>query len=172
MDFIKQFYPDNFQYYLKLNMNIKRADLARYMILQKLGGFYVDLDVEFKVNVGDLVRVPSIPTFISYRSKEFEKHREPFAGNAFFGCVPSSLIMHAVVRHAMSYSNPLVKDVYGVLRHTGPMGLGLVVQRVLANPVDFPHEVILIYNSSVVGNIEDGPWAAVHRRKHRWGHDH
>ena len=171
MDFIKDSYPDYFQYYLKLNMNIKRADLARYLILHKFGGVYVDLDVELKRNLGDLVRVPAMPSFISYRSKEFEKHREPFAGNAFFGCAPSSLIMHAVVRHAMSYSNPLVKDVYGVLRHTGPMGLGLVVQRVLANPSDFPNEVVLIYNSSVVGNIEDDPWAAVHRRKHRWwGH--
>ena len=173
-DFIKRYYPNDFNYYLRLNMNIKRADIARYLILHKFGGAYVDLDIELKYPLGRLLHPPQAamasPTFVSYRSKEFEKHREPFAGNALFACVPNSPIMKAVLKHAKNYGNQAVKDVYGVLRHTGPMGLGLVVQRVAANPVEYPGELVIIYNSTMVGNVEDSPLAAVHRRKHKWGH--
>lgn len=169
MDFIKEFYADQFNYYLRLNMNIKRADIARYLILHKFGGVYFDLDVELKVPLRQLVP-PNEASFISYRSKEFEKRKDPFAGNAFFACSPASPVVWAVVRHAMGFSNPAVKDGFGVLLHTGPMALGLIVQRVQSRPADFvPNQIIKIFNSSVIGNVEDGPWGAVHRRKHHWG---
>jgi len=168
MDFIKEFYPNHFQYYLRLNMNIKRADIARYLIMHKFDGVYFDLDVELKVRMRQLVPPDAGLTFISYKSKEFEKRKDHFAGNAFFACTPVSPIIWAMVRHAMSFSNPAVKDVYGVLRHTGPMGLGLVVQHVVSRPNEYPAQSVRIYNSSAVGNVEDVPWGAVHRRKHKW----
>lgn len=175
IELIKIFYPSYLQFYLKLNMNIKRADIARYLILQKFGGVYVDLDIEFRGHVGDLI-MPSSPNavlrFVSYRSREFESKQQPFAGNAFFACTPKSPIVRDVIKHALTFRDQKVRDVEGVLKHTGPMGLGEVVAKYVHAGGGWA-EAIRMYNSTVVGNVEDGgkggPSAAVHRRKHKWG---
>lgn len=172
MDLIKLYYPSYLNYYLKLNMNIKRADIARYLILARYGGVYVDLDVEFRGHVGDLIMPPGPSAalrFVSYRTREFEQSQQPFAGNAFFACVPKSAIVRDVLKHALSYRDQKVRETEGVLKHTGPMGLGEVVAKYQREGV----EGIRVHNSTVIGNIEDGgpggPSGAVHRRKHKWG---
>lgn len=168
MDLIKSRYPGHFNYFLKLNLNIKRADVARYLILHRFGGLYVDLDVELRAPASQLLNPPTV-TFMSYRSKEFElKSIEPFAGNALFACTPKSPIMRAVLHQVMTHSNQASTDVIGVLRHTGPLALGLVVSRFIIRAKDF-HEVLQIFNSSSVGNVADGPLLAAHRQKHKWG---
>ena len=42
--------------YQALNMNIKRADLARYLLLLHYGGVYMDLDVELRSDISPVSR--------------------------------------------------------------------------------------------------------------------
>lgn len=184
MDFIKHSYPKYFPFYLKLNMNIKRADIARYLILHKFGGVYIDLDIEMKAPLSPLMRPsPSSPlAFITYRSKEFQNSHELFAGNAFFACPPRSKVLEAVLKLTTSYPQQKVTAVVDVLRHTGPLALGKALEMVRVSNSAFLNQKnnrssvssetsgeFRVYNCSIIGNVEDRPSSAVHRRKHRWG---
>jgi len=45
---------------------------------------------------------------MSYKSKEFEMNRQPFAGNALFAAKPQSEIVAAVIKHAMTFKDQKV----------------------------------------------------------------
>lgn len=49
----------------------------------------------------------------------------------------------------------------------GPMGLGRIVERYVKDPQNVNSSVVVL-PSAVIGNNEDSPNGAVHRRKHRW----
>ena len=120
--FIVKYYPMYSSYYYSLNMNIKRSDIARYLIVHQFGGLYLDLDIELKKDVQTVI--PSNAEFVSYISREFELKRvphakEPFAGNAFFAAIPGSKIIAAMLNHSVEFKRPHVRSVYDVLRHTG-----------------------------------------------------
>ena len=45
-DFVQQYYPQYWEIYQKFPYNIQRWDTIRYLILDKIGGMYVDFDYE------------------------------------------------------------------------------------------------------------------------------
>lgn len=51
--FVKQYYPEHYDFYLELPKKINRIDLARYFILHRLGGIYADMDYECLENFYD-----------------------------------------------------------------------------------------------------------------------
>eukprot|EP01034_Spumella_vulgaris_P026348 gene26348-32915_t len=113
-------------------MNIKRADFSRYLILHQYGGLYMDLDIELRRPVSEVIfpnngSEPHLQ-FVSYVSREFELSGAPFAGNAFFASVANSSIIQDMIAHTMSFQKQSVRAVNDVLAHSGPMGLGVQVQ--------------------------------------------
>jgi hypothetical protein len=121
-EFILIYYPQYDDYYKKLNMNIKRADMARYLILYKYGGVYLDLDIELKHPLNELLISNTFngetnknaeacrTEFFSYKSKEFEENKQPFAGNALFGSIPNhDEIIGKMIKHMMEFKHQKVK---------------------------------------------------------------
>ena len=104
--FIDKHYPRFIEYYELLNMNIKRSDLARYLILYTFGGVYLDLDIELKKPLRLLLKnnEPQKPIlFFTYQSREFERSKKPFAGNAIFGTVRGGEVLSLVVQHLINH---------------------------------------------------------------------
>ena len=171
-------------YFRKLNMNIKRADLSRYLIIYKFGGLYLDLDFELKESANLILNPPNYKhpvQFVSYRSKEFEGSRRVFfVGNAFFGAIPHSPILSHMIDHVFIHNNQRGRSVDQVLHHTGPFGFGISVKNYLSHKVGGNQhdpflylnlslkESIIIYNGKLIGNYEDKPKFAQHMRSHRW----
>jgi mannosyltransferase OCH1-like enzyme len=46
LQFVKDYFPQLLKKYVALPKNIMRADVIRYLIMQKIGGLYLDLDYE------------------------------------------------------------------------------------------------------------------------------
>jgi len=89
--------------------------------------------------------------------------------------VPNSTVLHRMIRHILTHKPQkyTVKDKEGVLMHTGPGGLGLVVEAMLREQQDTAHAPtsgtkVMILSGKVVGNVNDNPSHAAHKRKHRW----
>ena len=55
--FIRRESPEHWDLYQSLPRNIQRADLLRYLLLYRLGGFYVDLDVRCAIGIDRVRRV-------------------------------------------------------------------------------------------------------------------
>lgn len=51
--FVKQYYPEHYDYYQDLPKKKQRIDMARYFILHRLGGIYADMDYECRENFHD-----------------------------------------------------------------------------------------------------------------------
>lgn len=51
--FVKQYYPEHYDFYLELPKKINRIDIARYFILHRMGGIYADMDYECLENFYD-----------------------------------------------------------------------------------------------------------------------
>eukprot|EP00597_Dinobryon_sp_UTEXLB2267_P009612 CAMPEP_0170088068 /NCGR_PEP_ID=MMETSP0019_2-20121128/22403_1 /TAXON_ID=98059 /ORGANISM="Dinobryon sp., Strain UTEXLB2267" /LENGTH=227 /DNA_ID=CAMNT_0010306063 /DNA_START=316 /DNA_END=999 /DNA_ORIENTATION=+ len=106
-----------------------------------------------------------------------------FAGNAFFAAQSGSPVLKAMIEHIIGFSNPKSSSGVHVLQHTGPLGLGSVIH---TNPTilkssyltpfshsvdhnnDINETVVVFLPSNMVGNTNDRPSIAEHKRKHRW----
>jgi hypothetical protein len=181
-------YPEYKEFYLGLNMNIKRSDMARYFIVHSFGGLYMDLDVTLRGPAADII-LPRLPhqsqsatesyqfpiQFVSYQSREFRKSQ--FLGNAVFAAVPNSTVFLYMYRYAESHHLQNGRTIDQVLKHTGPFALGASAAMYCAdnNYSDIysgcPFEkgrTIFVHPSASIGNVKDSPKLAVHHRKHRW----
>lgn len=43
--FVRQYYPQYYKYYIKLELPVQKADLWRYLIIYHYGGWYCDMDI-------------------------------------------------------------------------------------------------------------------------------
>ena len=53
--FIKAEYPQYLQFFSSLKVNVKRADIGRYLFIHRFGGIYCDLDIQLLRNVSEVV---------------------------------------------------------------------------------------------------------------------
>jgi hypothetical protein len=71
-DMIAKHYPDFLDVYSSLSHHIMRVDAARYFILHRYGGLYLDMDYEVLVNFWD--RLPDdVPALIQSYSRYLER---------------------------------------------------------------------------------------------------
>lgn len=56
VDFIRMEYPQYLKFYLSLKLNVKKADIARYLCIHRFGGIYSDLDITLSRNITELVQ--------------------------------------------------------------------------------------------------------------------
>lgn len=87
MDLIKTHYSEHVQLFKSYNYEIQRCDAARYFILHRYGGFYVDMDVEC-ITSADAIRM------------EYNKNLYLVeTGNQVLGTRVSNLLMFSNPRH-------------------------------------------------------------------------
>jgi mannosyltransferase OCH1-like enzyme len=53
--FVKQNYPDMYNTYMSYPYHIQRCDSFRYMLLYKIGGVYLDMDIACKLSIDKLL---------------------------------------------------------------------------------------------------------------------
>ncbi len=53
--FFQQYHPQHYEWFKSMNMNIKRADIARYFILYTFGGVYLDLDMYLRTSLTEVI---------------------------------------------------------------------------------------------------------------------
>tara|TARA_R110000782_G_scaffold96340_9_gene180805 strand:- start:982 stop:1632 length:651 start_codon:yes stop_codon:yes gene_type:complete len=91
-----------------------KADIARYEILFKFGGFFIDADSISIKSLDDLLDNKFVTVY------ESEKHRKNLLANGYFGCTPKNRIMFNMInnvrnletnrminRHAWETTGPL-----------------------------------------------------------------
>jgi mannosyltransferase OCH1-like enzyme len=92
-DFILRYYPDYLCIYDGYSVSIKRAELARYLILYHFGGIYVDLDFEALRPIDNLLVDEELlfglePASHAARPGVRERGLEHIVCNAFMASVP------------------------------------------------------------------------------------
>lgn len=115
-DFVKLNFPDFYPKYISYPNNIMRADVIRYLIMYKIGGFYLDLDYEiFKpFDFEDALLV--LP-----KNRGIEAG-DPvnMIGNAIFASVPGHIFWKDVISYLASDSTIIISNEEKVIDTTGP----------------------------------------------------
>lgn len=91
--FVSANFPKILQAYDRLESNIQRADLIRYLVLYKIGGVYIDLDFECFKNLEGLLK-NEICVFSIEPAQHCDMHnKENLVCNAFMASVPDHPFM-------------------------------------------------------------------------------
>jgi mannosyltransferase OCH1-like enzyme len=124
--FIQQFYPQYWDIYNGFMYNIQRWDAIRYLILNEMGGMYVDFDYESILPLDDLLKEKSCGFALE------PKHTFPFFkkaimfNNALMFSIPKHPFMQAIINFVFSEHDfshfEISKEEY-VLNTTGPFRL-------------------------------------------------
>lgn len=114
-DFVKEHYPDFYPVFKGFQKNIMRADVIRYLIMDKIGGVYLDLDYEMlsPFDFGDESLV--LP---KNRSLAFGDNRDAL-GNCVFASEAGHPFWKDVIKD-LSDNPPVVNDYNEVIGATGP----------------------------------------------------
>jgi len=98
-DFVKKYYPQHWDIYIKYPYNVQRWDAIRYLILDKLGGMYVDFDYE---SIEPMNKI--IDDKVCCFALESPKHRFHFNGktvamfnNALMLSIPNHPFMKKII---------------------------------------------------------------------------
>ena len=102
--FINKYYPQYWDIYRSFQYDIQRWDAIRYLILDKIGGLYVDFDTEC-LQAHDCLLQEKTCCF----SMEPEKHRLNFKktvlfNNALMACIPEHPFMKKIIEAVFSYT--------------------------------------------------------------------
>ena len=122
-EFVKNHYPQFVNNYFNFKYNVQRWDAIRYLILDKMGGMYVDFDCECLNAVDDFVDNAGK----CYFSIEPEEHckdffRQDTFNNAIMASCPNhpffkKIIDHIFIEDSYIYTGYKVPDVH---KTTGP----------------------------------------------------
>ncbi|SFL63605.1 glycosyltransferase family 32 protein [Proteiniphilum acetatigenes] len=109
-DRMNKFVVDNYpEYWLKYNQfkyNIQRWDIIRYLILNKIGGMYVDFDYESVKSLDELLYDKTC--FFSQEPVSHYKNRENKIftfNNALMGSLPNHFFMTRTIKRIFSDNN-------------------------------------------------------------------
>jgi len=108
-DNIDEYLGEHREFYYKLRYNWSRIDFIRYLVLNKIGGFYIDLDIEpeFDMDLFDLLGKD-----IVLNKWMNEKTGKNTTNNALIGCRPgqlTSLINYSISEYKKKESMTIYK---------------------------------------------------------------
>lgn len=123
IDFVKKYYPQHLYVFHKYPYNVQRWDAIRYLILDKIGGMYVDFDYESIKPMNELL---ADKTCCFALEKEFTGNLFTIFNNALMLSVPNHPFIKRIVNFVLSrtvliqeYSNKTLS----VFNTTGPYAL-------------------------------------------------
>ncbi len=164
IDFISKHYPRYMKKYESFPYNIQRWDAIRYLILNKMGGMYVDFDYESIEPMDELIRDKTCCF-----AAEPDSHRRTYSmktdhifNNAMMLCVPNHPFMQLIVEEIFEkeVSNIPDKKFLHVLMTTGPWRLIELYSQLTSEEKD---DVYLIPAKYVT------PFTQTHARRFRLG---
>ena len=123
--FIHEHYPHYWDIYSRFPYNVQRWDAIRYLILDKIGGMYIDFDYESLHNMEELLKGKSC-CFALEPELHFSAHgrdkKYPVFNNALMLCAPEHPFMKKIIATVLSekmLAYEGIKEVC-VLSTTGP----------------------------------------------------
>ena len=130
--FIQDFYPQYLTAYKSFKYNIQRWDVIRYLILEKVGGVYVDFDYECLSPLDDVLKGKSC-CFASEPS-EYVKFfsKEVYFNNALMASIPNHPFMKIIIEAVFKETdNPKIypSKMIEVLETTGPLIITSLYER-------------------------------------------
>jgi len=159
--FIQDNYPEYRTVYDSFRFRIQRYDFFRYLVVYRLGGFYLDLDVFLVNDLIPLLMSECVFPFeelsgIPYLCKQFQMDWQ--VGNYAFGAQPGDRFLAAIIENCLraqsdpSWVAPMMKGIprpfhkeFYVLNTTGP---GLVSRTLAENP-DMAKNVNVLFPADV-----------------------
>jgi len=112
---VKEHYPQLLAIYQGVARPIMRVDMIRYMIMDRFGGLYLDLDYEF-------LRPYNFTVYKLVLPRESADDAEPYVGNAVFASAPGHPFWKAVLAELLTNPPSRYTDVpeEQVIDLTGP----------------------------------------------------
>jgi glycosyltransferase family 32 len=95
-DFIKKYYPQYWDIYNRFHYNIQRWDAIRYLILEKMGGMYVDFDYESIEPMHKLIQDKEC-CFSLEPELHAPRQGELFFNNAMMLSIPGHFFMKKII---------------------------------------------------------------------------
>lgn len=124
--FVQEHYPHYWKAYKDFQYNVQRWDAIRYLILDKIGGMYVDYDYESIIPLDALLIDKSCCFAMEPQSHCHLFNKSVMFNNAMMACVPGHFFMKKIVEKVFSdevvYYKNARKDIC-VWQTTGPWNL-------------------------------------------------
>jgi mannosyltransferase OCH1-like enzyme len=104
-EFIEAYYPQYVDIYNRFPYNVQRWDAIRYLILDKIGGMYVDFDYESICNMEELIQDKSCYFALEpqlHTSIPGHERVDPVFNNALMLCEPEHPFMKRIIEKVFS----------------------------------------------------------------------
>lgn len=127
-NFVLEYYPQYWDIYSNFTYNVQRWDSIRYLILDKIGGMYVDFDSECFKSFNPLLLNKSCCFSMEPQEHALLYNKDVFFNNALMASIPGHPFMKAIIQHVFtdykktSFTTSKQKGVE-VQETTGPLAL-------------------------------------------------
>lgn len=180
-EFVRKHYPGFLDKYDAYPSDIQRVDAVRYLILYKMGGVFVDLDVECLKNIAPLLK----DAHCVFGEEPYDHclwhGKEHIISNAFMASEPGDNFLRELISELYNYNGKTDHRFNQVLESTGPFMLSRVYSRypqkkavrVLGYEVLYPLtktqlNVIDCHLEEVRLQLSQGPAYAIHYYYGTW----
>ena len=124
-NFIQEHYPQYWDIYSRFPYNVQRWDAIRYLILDKMGGMYVDFDYESICNMEELLKDKSCCFALEpelHTSIHGHERTVPVFNNALMLCAPQHPFMKRIIEKVFTEEMVAYKEIRTVIvmNTTGP----------------------------------------------------
>jgi len=119
-NFIQEYYPQHWGIYCKFPFNIQRLDAIRYLILDRIGGMYVDFDYESIRPMDELIERKTC-CFASEKAPN--KESKLYFNNALMISIPKHFFIQKIISQVFSEKTLLYDTTWKidcVFNTTGP----------------------------------------------------
>ena len=102
--FINEYYPHYLHTYQSFKYDVQRWDAIRYLILKKMGGMYVDFDIEC-LQAHDYLLQEKTCCFSLEPDKHSLNYKKPFLfSNSLMACIPEHPFIKKIIEAVFSYT--------------------------------------------------------------------
>ena len=124
--FVQRNYPDYWEVYSDFQYNVQRWDAIRYLILDKIGGMYVDFDTECLSSHNTLLANKTCCFSMEPEAHGKVFNKELYFNNALMASIPNHPFIKTIIENVFQYKRPLRELSWGekileILNTTGPL---------------------------------------------------
>jgi inositol phosphorylceramide mannosyltransferase catalytic subunit len=128
--FVEEHFPEFISIYYSYPYSIQRADAIRYLLLYKLGGVYIDLDIECLQNIEPLLENETCVIGKEPDAHSISHNKSFVICNAFMAAQQNDLFIETVIKELFQNHPPVNSSLLGdtVLNSTGPFMLNRIYE--------------------------------------------